>query len=189
MMTKLFTGILGPILCGLVLAFIHPPGLSAQANAVLACTIWIAIWWIFEVTDISVTALLPIVLFPLTGALDISSTTAAYGHKYIFLYMGGFILAIAIEKWNLHKRIALSIINKIGTSTARIILGFMLATAFMSMWVSNTATTVMMLPIALAIVLQLKDDPSTDINETDLSQLFYFLSAGPILLNMPLVLR
>ncbi len=164
---KFIPGILGPILCGLILFFFHPEGLSTQANAVLACTIWIAIWWIFEVTDISVTALLPIVLFPLTGALEISQTTAAYGHKYIFLYIGGFILAIAIEKWNLHKRIALSIINFIGASTSRIILGFMLATAFMSMWVSNTATTVMMLPIALAIVLQLKDDPTTEINETE----------------------
>lgn len=111
--------------------------------------------------DISVTALLPIIIFPLTGALDITITTAAYGDKYIFLYMGGFILAITIEKWNLHKRIALNIINLIGTGVSKIILGFMIATAFMSMWISNTATTVMMLPIGLAIILQLKDDPDT----------------------------
>ena len=162
---KIIPALLGPILFCLILVFFHPFGLSDQANAVLACTAWIAIWWIFEVTDISVTALLPIILFPLTGALDIKLTTASYGHKYIFLYMGGFILAIAIEKWNLHKRIALNIINFIGTGISKIMLGFMLATAFMSMWISNTATTVMMLPIGLAIISQLKDDPTTEENE------------------------
>lgn len=162
---KLIPGILGPICFMLILNFFHPEGLSAQANAVLACTAWIAIWWIFEVTDISVTALLPIVIFPLSGALDLKMTTAAYGHKYIFLYMGGFILALAIEKWNLHKRIALVIINIIGASISKIILGFMVATAFMSMWISNTATSVMMLPIGMAIISQMKDHPATKENE------------------------
>ncbi|MDF1695734.1 MAG: SLC13 family permease [Saprospiraceae bacterium] len=163
--SKIIPALLGPLFFSIILVFFHPMGLTPQANAVLACTVWIAIWWIFEVTDISVTALLPIILFPLTGALDLKITTAAYGHKYIFLYMGGFILAIAIEKWNLHKRIALNIINFIGAGISRIILGFMLATAFMSMWISNTATTVMMLPIGLAIIYQLKDDPETEENE------------------------
>jgi sodium-dependent dicarboxylate transporter 2/3/5 len=162
---RLLPAILGPLFFGIILKFCHPLGLTDQANAVMACTAWIAIWWIFEVTDISVTALLPIVLFPLSGALSIEITTAAYGHKYIFLYMGGFILAITIEKWNLHKRIALNIINFIGTGISRIMLGFMLATAFMSMWISNTATTVMMLPIGLAIISQLRDDPETEEDE------------------------
>ncbi len=162
---KTFTGFLGPALFLIVLTFFHPEGLSVEANAVLACTIWIAVWWVFEVTNISVTALLPIVLFPLTGALSLNQTTAAYGHKYVFLYMGGFILAIAIEKWNLHKRISLSIIKLIGTSISKIILGFMMATAFMSMWISNTATTVMMLPIGMAIISQLEDHPDTEENE------------------------
>ncbi len=152
---------LGPLLFGLILLFFKPTGLSAAGIAVLACTVWVAIWWIFEVTDIAVTALLPIVLFPLTGALGLGSTTASYGHKYIFLYMGGFMLALAIERWNLHRRIALQIIKWIGSSVPMIILGFMIATAFMSMWISNTATSVMMLPIGLAIVAQLKDDPRT----------------------------
>jgi len=158
---RILPGLLGPLLFFLILKFFYPEGLSNQANAVLACTFWIAIWWIFEVTDISVTALLPIVIFPLSGALDLSSTTAAYGHKYIFLYMGGFILALAIEKWNLHKRIALYIINIIGADISKIILGFMIATAFMSMWISNTATSVMMLPIGMAIVSQMKDNVKT----------------------------
>ena len=96
--------------------------------------------------------MLPLVLFPLSGGLDLSSTSGAFGHKYVFLYMGGFIIAIAIEKWNLHRRIALNIINLIGSNIRKIILGFMMATAFLSMWISNTATAVMMLPIGLATI-------------------------------------
>lgn len=156
----------GPLGFLLTLLFFHPASLSAQANAVLAATIWIAIWWITEAIPIAVTALLPMVLFPLTGALDIKDTTASYGDRYIFLYAGGFILAIAIEKWNLHKRIALNIINAIGTNITSIILGFMVATAFLSMWISNTATSVMMLPIGMAIVSQLRNNPETLENET-----------------------
>jgi len=125
-----------------------------------------AIWWVFEVVPISVTALLPIILFPLTGGLELSTTTAAYGHKYIFLYMGGFMLAIAIEKWNLHRRIALHIISTMGTDIRKIVLGFMIATAFMSMWISNTATSVMMLPIGIALVKQLEDNPLLSEHET-----------------------
>ena len=97
--------------------------------------------------------------------MELSSTTAAFGHKFVFLYLGGFLIAIGIEKWNLHKRIALSIIAFIGSDIRKVILGFMIATAFLSMWISNTATAVMMLPIGIAIIKQLKDNPGTEKNE------------------------
>jgi sodium-dependent dicarboxylate transporter 2/3/5 len=153
--------LLGPIMFFVILQFFHPKGLNTQANAILASAIWIAIWWITEALPIAVTALLPIVLFPLSGGLALSETTSSYGHKYIFLFIGGFILAIAIEKWNLHKRIALNIIRIVGTNIVQIILGFMVATAFLSMWISNTATAVMILPVGTAIVAQLRDNPDT----------------------------
>ncbi|MDU8886262.1 SLC13 family permease [Yeosuana sp. MJ-SS3] len=153
--------VLGPILFILIRLFFKPEGLSDEANGILASTLWIAVWWITEAIPIAATALLPIVLFPLTGSLDIASTTGSFGHKYVFLYMGGFIIAISIEKWHLHKRIALNIINLIGSNVKKIILGFMVATAFLSMWISNTATSVMMLPIGIAIIKQLKDNPKT----------------------------
>ena len=160
--------VLGPTLFLLILFLVRPKELSPEGVAVLASTSWIAVWWITEAIPIAVTALLPIILFPLTGALELSTTTSAFGHKYVFLYLGGFIIAISIEKWNLQKRIALNIIRIIGSDIKRIILGFMVATAFLSMWISNTATSVMMLPIGIAIIKQLKDNPNTleDENET-----------------------
>jgi sodium-dependent dicarboxylate transporter 2/3/5 len=159
---------LGPILFIFILQFMRPETLSEEGVSVLAATAWIATWWITECVPIAVTSLLPIILFPLTGAIDISATTESYGHKYVFLYIGGFMLAIAIEKWDLHRRIALTIINFIGTNVELIILGFMVATAFLSMWISNTATSIMMLPIGLAIITQLKQNPATIENENEI---------------------
>lgn len=138
--------LLGPLAFALILIF----G-DGMMNSVLAIAAWMVIWWISETVSISVTALLPIVLFPLTGVFDISVVTAYYGHKIIFLFMGGFIIALAMERWNLHKRIALHLIRITGSSASGVILGFMLATALISMWISNTATTVMMLPIAISV--------------------------------------
>ena len=165
MKTKQIGLFLGPALFIIIRYFLELEGLSDQGNAVLASTVWVAIWWITEAIPIAATSLLPIILFPLSGGLPLDDTTSSFGHRYIFLYIGGFILALAIEKWNLHKRIALNIIKLIGTDVRKIILGFMIATAFLSMWISNTATAVMMLPIGIAIIKQMKDLKSTPEDE------------------------
>lgn len=158
--------ILGPVLFVLTLLFFNPADLSAKGVAILASTIWIATWWITEAVPIPVTSLLPLVLFPLTQGLDVKATASSYGDETIFLFMGGFMIALAMEKWNLHRRIALTIISLIGTNMDRIVLGFMVATGFLSMWISNTATAMMMVPIGLAIIYQisdaLKDDTTID---------------------------
>src|SRR5699024_7347734 len=139
------------------LLFFSPKGLSQEGIGVLASTTWIAIWWMTEAIPIPATSLLPIVLFPLLGSLEIEETTAAYGSDTIFLFMGGFMIALAMEKWELHRRIALNIISVIGTNTDRIILGFMIATGFLSMFISNTATALMMVPIGLAVIYQISE--------------------------------
>lgn len=158
--------VLGPLLFFLTLLFFKPADLSPEGVAILASTLWIASWWITEAIPIPVTSLLPLVLFPLSGGLEVKPTASAYGDETVFLFMGGFMIALAMEKWNLHRRIALTIISAIGTNMDRIVLGFMVATGFLSMWISNTATAMMMVPIGLAIIYQvsdaLKDDPSID---------------------------
>ncbi len=146
--------LLGPALFALTLLAFSPEGLSFEARAVLATTLWVATWWITEAIPIPATSLLPLFLLPVTGALNSNTVTSAYGDDIIFLFLGGFFIATAMEKWSLHKRMALAIIAFVGTSTQRILLGFMLATAFLSMWVSNTASVMMMIPMALAITAQ-----------------------------------
>lgn len=149
---------LGPMLFAFVLLFFHPAELSLEGRMVLATTLWVAVWWITEAIPIPVTSLLPIVLLPITGALESSAVTAAYGNPIIFLFLGGFMIALAMEKWDLHKRIALTIISVLGTSINSIVFGFMAATGFLSMWVSNTASVMMMLPIGTAIVYQVTQE-------------------------------
>ncbi|WP_048602815.1 SLC13 family permease [Rubeoparvulum massiliense] len=149
--------LLGPTLFIIFMFVIEPAGMTPEARAVLAGTLWIATWWITEAIPIPATSLLPIIIFPLTGALGTKAVTSSYGDPTIFLFMGGFMIALAMERWNLHKRIALSIISVIGTSTEMIILGFMVATGFLSMWISNTATAMMMVPIGMAIIYQISE--------------------------------
>src|SRR5690625_1450873 len=151
---KLIGLILGPALFFFIWLFFKPEGLSPEGVAIAASTVWIATWWITEAVPIPVTSLLPLVLFPLTKGLEVKQTASAYGDETIFLFMGGFMIALAMEKWNLHRRIALTIISVMGTNTNRIVLGFMVATGFLSMWISNTATAMMMVPIGLAIIYQ-----------------------------------
>lgn len=148
--------LLGPLLYAVVAFGVELEGLSPRGQATLAATLWMGVWWVTEALPIAVTALLPLVLFPLSGAMDIKTTGALYGHPIIFLFVGGFMIATAIERWNLHQRVALGIIAQIGSAPKSIILGFMVATAFLSMWISNTATTIMMVPIGVAIVTQLQ---------------------------------
>ena len=146
--------LLGPLLFLLVKLLPTPIDLSPAAHNVLACTAWLVIWWLTEALPIAITSLLPLILFPLLGILSIKGASDYYASPIIFLFLGGFILALAMEKWNLHKRIALSIIQKTGTNQRQILLGFIAATGGLSMWISNTATTMMMLPIALSIISQ-----------------------------------
>ncbi len=146
--------LLGP---GVFLALMlmgHPEDMNQSAYAVLAGTLWIAIWWVSETIPIPATSLLPLVLFPLAAGLDIGGVALNYSKPIIFIFLGGFLIALAMEKWNLHRRIALNIISITGTNMRQILLGFIAATGLLSMWISNTATTVMMLPIALSIISQ-----------------------------------
>ncbi|SDO12535.1 SLC13 family permease [Alkalicoccus daliensis] len=161
--------ILGPLLFFVIYFFFQPEGLPVEARGVLAGTAWIATWWITEAIPIPATSLLPVILFPLAANLGTGDVTSNYGDGIVFLFLGGFIIALALERWNLHKRIALNIIYFVGTSTNRIMLGFMLATGFLSMWISNTATAMMMVPIGTAIIYQLSalvnDDTIKDAEE------------------------
>ncbi|HLO82200.1 MAG TPA: DASS family sodium-coupled anion symporter [Chitinophagaceae bacterium] len=131
---------------------LNPFHLDQNACRVIAVAALMITWWITEALPMPVVALLPIVLFPLFKISTIKETTAPYANEVVFLFMGGFMIGLAIEKWSLHKRIALSIVNYTGTSGNRIILGFILATGLISMWISNTATTMMMFPIAISVI-------------------------------------
>ena len=131
---------------------VNPFSLEEKACRVIAVAALMITWWITEALPMPAVALIPIVLFPLLGIATINATAAPYGNEVIFLFMGGFMIGLAIEKWNLHKRIALSIVSITGTSGNRIILGFILATGLISMWLSNTATTMMMFPIAVSVI-------------------------------------
>jgi sodium-dependent dicarboxylate transporter 2/3/5 len=150
--SKSFLALLsGPVLFLLVL-LINPFTLEPLANRVLASAVLMVTWWITEAIPMPAVSIIPLVLFPLMGISKISETAAPYANEVIFLFMGGFMIGLGIEKWNLHKRIALSIVQFTGTGGNRIILGFILATGFISMWLSNTATTMMMYPIAASVI-------------------------------------
>jgi len=144
----------GPFLFSLILLLGDYESTQIRMIAIAA---WMLLWWITAAIPIGVTALLPIVLFPILEILNLRETTANYANPVIYLFFGGFVLGLAIEKWELHRRIALNIMKWAGEKPSRIILGGMLATSLLSMWISNTATTVMMLPIGMSVVMLLKD--------------------------------
>ncbi len=148
---------LGPLLFIILLKF--PVSLiSVKGDMVIAVALWMVVWWITETVSISVTALLPLILFPVLDIMPMEDVGANYGSPIVFLFFGGFVMALALEKVNLHRRIALNIIRLTGTTPNKVVLGFMIATATLSMWISNTASTVVMLPIAMSVIGLLIDD-------------------------------
>lgn len=157
----------GPVLAIVGYALLRDAGLEHAPGATAGIALWMAWWWITEAVPIPATALLPVALFPVTGVLSSGQAAAPYAHELIFLFLGGFILGLSLEKWNAHKRIALGIIRVVGTHPRGIIAGFMLAAAGLSMFVSNTATVIMLLPIGVSVVRlvtaeigrQVPDDP------------------------------
>ncbi len=149
--------LLGPILF-LAILFYPNEIINPIAHHVIAVAAWMICWWVTEAVSISVTALIPLTIFPLVDIMPIKEVAQSYAHPIVFLFFGGFIIALALEKVNLHRRIALSILKLTGTNADGVVLGFMLATALMSMWISNTASTVVMLPIALSVIKLLIND-------------------------------
>jgi sodium-dependent dicarboxylate transporter 2/3/5 len=150
----------GPVAAAAIAASPAPGGLSQQGWWIAAVGIWMALWWMTEALPLAVTAILPLILFPLLGVSSIETTTPSYAHPLIFLFLGGFLLARAMHVWGLDTRLALKVLRFAGSSPRRLIAGIMAVTAFLSMWVSNTATAMVMLPIGLSIVNTFTEHPS-----------------------------
>nr|WP_296748167.1 DASS family sodium-coupled anion symporter [Thioalkalivibrio sp.] len=149
---------LGPAVFLAFLAIAPPPAFSPESWRVLGLTLFMAIWWVTEAAPIPVTALMPIAVLPALGVVPIGEATAPYANPLIFLFVGGFAVALAVQRWNLHRRVALKILQVSGSRLDRLIGGFMAATAGLSMWVSNTATAALMLPIALSVLALVESD-------------------------------
>ncbi|MFB1428508.1 SLC13 family permease [Micrococcus endophyticus] len=158
--TKRIIGLVAGPLLAIGLFLLMPGDLGVWPRLVAATAVLMGVWWMTEALPIPATALLPLVIFPLgvpaaesDGGVTFDSIGASYGNNIIFLFMGGFMLALAMQRWNLHRRIALGVLKLMGAKTVNLVLGFMIATGFISMWVSNTATAVMMLPIGVSILV------------------------------------
>ena len=154
--------VLGLISFLIILIFFNPDPQNPNVGKVAAVAVLMAIWWITEALPMAATSLVPLVFFPLLGVLSGSEISGSYINSVIFLFIGGFMLAIAMENWGLHKRIALKIISIFGGTANSILFGFMFSGAFLSMWISNTATAVMMLPIALAVITKIENEFGKD---------------------------
>src|SRR3989337_2129910 len=154
--------LLAGVAISFALYFFNPFNADAAAIKILAVAGLMITWWVTEALPMPVVALLPLILFPLLKISSMEEAASPYANPVIFLFMGGFMLGLAIEKWNLHRRIALNIIRLTGTSGDRIVLGFILATGLLSMWLSNTATTMMMFPIALSVIHVMKENNKGD---------------------------
>jgi solute carrier family 13 (sodium-dependent dicarboxylate transporter), member 2/3/5 len=146
----------GPLVMVAMLLLPAPGEMSTAAWRTAAAGSLMAIWWVSEALPLAATALVPLALFPLLGVLPIRATAAPYANPLIFLFLGGFIIALAMQRWGLHRRIALRVLRAVGTKPHSLVLGMMLASAFVSMWVSNTATAVMMLPIGVSVIQRVR---------------------------------
>jgi len=171
---------LGPILFLAVLLLPAPEGLGPEAQRVAAVAVLMATWWMTEALPLPATSLLPIVLFPTLGVMSTTNATAPYANHLIFLYMGGFMIALAMQRWGLHRRIALAVVSVVGTAPRRMVLGFMLATGFISAWLSNTATVMMMLPIGIAILSLLETDEGGPLGAALMLGIAYAASIGGV---------
>ncbi len=149
---KPFANLLGP-LAGIILGYVswHFSG-EIKIGSMVGITVWMAVWWITEAVPLAVTSMIPVFAFPMTGLMSTGEVASVYMNDVLFLFIGGFIISFAMERWNLHKRIALNIILKIGSDGGKILLGLMLCSYAISMWISNTATTMMLIPTTLAII-------------------------------------
>jgi sodium-dependent dicarboxylate transporter 2/3/5 len=165
---KLIGFFVGLAAFALILVLPVPEGMKPQAWKVAAITALMAVWWITDAIPIPATGLIPIFLYPLMGVLSAREAAAPYADEVIYLFMGGFFLAVTMERWNLHRRVALNTIKLVGASPIRLVLGFMVATGFLSMWVSNTATAMMMVPIGLAVVAEVTGLTPAQIKESSL---------------------
>ena len=156
-------GLIGAVF---ILLFLNFDKANPAVTRMSAVAFLMAVWWVTEAIPLAATSLLPLFLFPLFGILNGDQIAVTYINSTIFLFLGGFLIALAMEKWNFHKRIALFIISVVGSSPQKIVLGFLLSSAFLSMWISNTATAVMMLPIGLAIISQLEEKFSEEVTHS-----------------------
>ena len=173
--------IAGPLFAALVFVFFRPEGLPVHATQVAAIASWMAIWWATEATHVAVTALLPLVTLPVLGISPMKETAASYAHPVIYLFLGGFVMAIAIQKSGLHERAALRVLKLVGVNARTIVAGLMVGAASISMWVSNSSTTLMMLPIAVSVVhvvrVSMGDLPGEQLRNFELS-MFLGLAYG-----------
>ena len=179
---RVFVLVGGLIFFSVILLMPLPEGMTLSAQRLLAVAVLMACWWIGEGTAIAVTALLPLILFPLPGIMPSKEVAPNYANHLVFLFLGGFMIALTMEKWNFHKRLALWIISVIGTGLERIVLGFMTAAAFLSMWISNTATTMMLLPVGMAVVRQIAAQSTLDGKHDDVTERQVTESLGLVLM-------
>ena len=129
----------------------EPAGMSTEAWAVAALAVLMALWWVSEAIPVPATGLLPLVVLPLLGARNAAEAAAPYANPLIFLFLGGFLIALSVERWGLHRRLALALLRRVGPRPDALLAGFLIASAALSMWLSNTATCILMLPIALSV--------------------------------------